>query len=152
GPTSTADRDASVKLELSKSLAGGLEAYTGPPTVTVLYRGYYRGQVPECGVKVDLKAMPDLIVTRPPPPEGAAIAVRADNDLNRGAIAIVLDCSGSMGGPLNANDLEKGKALPDNARIKLAIRALEETLNLVPEGTQISIRVFSDRESGPDKN
>src|SRR5207237_3540736 len=66
--------------------------------VAVALHAYFRGQTPEFKAAVRLTRSPDVIVSEADPPADAKarIAVRADGDLDLGAVAIVLDCSGSM--------------------------------------------------------
>ena len=72
--------------------------------------GYFRGQWLTSETEIKLSRTPELVINQLPPGSDAAVAVRAENDLDVGAIAIVLDFSGSMGElPLKPGQKEPAK-------------------------------------------
>ncbi|MDX2039325.1 MAG: hypothetical protein SFX72_21940 [Isosphaeraceae bacterium] len=112
-----------------------------PSSVTV--RGFYRGQMLERRTPVGIYPVADVTEISEAPPRLGTIAVRADEGVlqqygeGTGAIAIVLDCSGSM--------WEKGVELADS-RYRKATKALREVLNSIPAGTKVSIWVFGEKQ------
>src|SRR5262249_23236849 len=87
---------------------------------------------------------PDLIITLPPPPPAARFAVQTRRELDEhfsganAAIALVLDCSGSMDAPVKGGP----------TRWKAATKALQRVLRNLPRGVTVSLRVFSAKEHG----
>jgi hypothetical protein len=75
------------------------------------------------------------------PPQGAAVAVAAERNVlrrvarARGALTVVLDCSGSMGPP-------SGQPSFTPTRFQLVTRALRALLSDTPPGTTFSLWVF----------
>jgi hypothetical protein len=115
-----------------------------------LVRGYYRGQILGADSQVDLYFQPDIVATQLPVGEDTGLAVRAakeiENKFSKGAIAIVLDCSGSMWYPL---DPESKKDRHNTAeyfkrRFNKAVDALEQVLNGMDEGVIVSLWIFSN--------
>jgi hypothetical protein len=90
----------------------------------------YRGQLLEAKAEV-LPKSPDRIDYVFPPGDKAGIAVRMDKDFTYGAIAIMLDCSGSM--------TEKYKG---GTRFDQAASALGKLLAVIPKNTYVSLTVF----------
>ncbi len=132
--------------------------------VKLAAHGYFRGQWLKAETEIKLNRTPELIVARATPPYDAAVAVRASDDLDVGAISIVLDYSGSMAdrppgpdGKRPAPDWTK----PDSKN-QQALRTLREVLLGLPEGTPISLRLFGHKSDDalynrllnqlPDKN
>lgn len=115
----------------------------GKPRVeqsTVAARGFFRGQVFESVAPVEIHAIPEKSVVRPAAPDGlASVAARADRDVvnlygeGSGAIAIVLDCSGSMN---------------DRGKFAEAKQALISVLRSVPRGTAVSLWIFGQSYGG----
>src|SRR5262249_1793030 len=126
---------------------------------------YFRGQLRPVPQKVNVYLQPDIVWAQPKPPPTAGVAVRADpeihqrNALSRGAIAIVLDCSGSMA-PWYGYNLPpdqfpapyrayRNKTYMQHFGGKLckyheATKALDGLLRELPKGVQVSVTVFSD--------
>jgi hypothetical protein len=104
-------------------------------TLELLYRG--RWIKPHVNINLHLGA--DTIVNQHPRPEGAGIAIRAEENIPRGAVAIVLDYSGSMG-----NLLKSG---PRTSKIDLARNALRQVLTKLGDGTILSVWVFGHQIS-----
>ena len=104
-------------------------------------RGLFRGQRFALTTRIDLQRTPKVVAARQPRPATARVSVRAEDTvfersgLSRGAVAIVLDASGSMGPP-------EGKAYDGTTRYATATRALEQVLREMPAGTTVSLYVF----------
>jgi hypothetical protein len=123
------------------------EAEANPPRLpqveqtTLTLRALYRGQRLEQQTGIDLHPLPDRIVAHPPPPSHGSLAVRASPAIQQrfgasnGAIAIVLDCSGSMGPP-------QGEAYGPATKFNEATRALRGMLRRLPKGVTVSLWVF----------
>ena len=106
----------------------------------VVLHGFFRGQSLEARVQVEIEPIPQRVYYELPPPRGRALSIRADHRLQEqfgpggGAVAIVLDCSGSMGAD------ETHPQAP--RKWDLATRALEKVLRRLPRGTTVSVRAF----------
>jgi hypothetical protein len=116
-------------------------------SVKLAAHGYFRGQWLKAETEIKLNRTPETIVARATPPNDAAVAVRASDDLDVGAISIVLDFSGSMAALPPGPD---GKPRPDDwknpdSKNQQALRTLREVLLGVPEGTPISLRLFGHK-------
>jgi hypothetical protein len=110
------------------------------PAVKVTLQGYYRGQTPRAETTVSLDRSPVRIVSRFAPPEKAGFAGRADPSFH-GAVAIVLDYSGSMGErPDGTNDWKK----PDS-KFQQMMTVLPRVLADVPAGTHLSVRLYGHK-------
>jgi hypothetical protein len=102
-------------------------------------RGLYRGREFNLKTIVRLHPLPETVVSAPPLPLTASLAVRAPREVQaqgtaKGAIAIVLDCSGSMAAP---------RGQPETAsKFREAAAALKQVLQRVPRGTVVSIWIF----------
>jgi hypothetical protein len=107
----------------------------------VALHGFFRGQRLEATTPVDIYPVPDQITYQYPPPPRASIAVQAPKAAEEafgagmGALAIVLDCSGSMG------ELKDSDFNP-KTKYNEATKALREVLTRVPRGTVVSLWVF----------
>jgi hypothetical protein len=150
GPGQTS---ASLRCQLSSPLLRELEAKP-PPTPAaipseVLVRGWFRGQVLEGRIPVELYPVPDVAIYRHHLPERAGLAVRADRSLlerfgsGTGSVAFVLDCSGSMG-PAD------GEGYGPGTKIVQALGALAKVMRALPPGTRVSLWVFG-QAIGPRK-
>ena len=114
----------------------------GAPPPLIRLHGRFRGQVLHCEIPLTIAPTPEIVVRNDPPPPSASIAVQADTDLLRrygrseeGALAIILDCSGSMGPPVNSP--------PDSpSKFREVIRAVAQLLPRITRGTQISVYIF----------
>jgi hypothetical protein len=120
-----------------------------PGTVKLTAAGYFRGQWPRYETEITLNRTPDLVVAKAPPPPNAAVAVRAGDNLDLGAIAIVLDFSGSMaelppgpGGKPREPDWKN-----KDSKNQQALRTLQEVLLDLPQGTPISLRLFGHQKA-----
>lgn len=109
--------------------------------------GVFRGQRFEVRTDVQLHRLPDVVSRQHRLPLGG-VAVQAPRELydkyraGNSAIAIVLDCSGSMCAPLKPGDPPKEGV---KRRYDKALDALEGVLEKLPKGTTVSLRVFSQR-------
>ena len=105
-----------------------LDTRQDTPDVNVAMTAYYRGQiVPGAVAKLPVRPFPDLVVSRPQAKGGAQIAVRADEDLDMGALAIVFDCSGSMN---------------DGTKFSDAKAALRQFQDSIPAGVRVSLWAY----------
>ncbi len=101
--------------------------------------GLFRGHRPLAEAVVEDYALPDAAAALPDMPPGGKIAVQTPRNVyaryaeGTGAIAVVLDCSGSMNYP-------EGAAI---TRFVEAKRALDEVLAALPKGTQLTLWAFS---------
>jgi hypothetical protein len=125
-----------------------LDAGTSPPRSpsALLGRAYFRGRSLRKETVVDRHPTPTRRIVRTPPPSGGGLIVRADPGLIRGlglgggAVAIVLDASGSMG-PASG---QKGPS-----KFQEATEALKAVLSRLPDGTVVSLWVFGEALSNP---
>ncbi|QEL19440.1 vWA domain-containing protein [Limnoglobus roseus] len=80
-------------------------AGTANEATAVAVRGFFRGWKIDGRAPVNLYPVPEVIDTVVPPPPASVVSVRASPDAVRkfgsgeGAVAIVIDCSGSMAAP-----------------------------------------------------
>jgi hypothetical protein len=125
-----------------------------PVLTTIALDGIYRGQRIVGDTRVNLYPLPEIAQVQTQKPEKGSLAVRAHPDLlqqfapNRGAIAIVLDCSGSMWFPhedkIPYPSVPAGTKAPDDSRFVKAVGALESVLGeVVPQGTTVGLWIFS---------
>lgn len=115
-----------------------LDRLKDPQAIDLTLHGFYRGQTLTTAVaKLPIKPIPDLTVSRPPPPLTAQIAARAEDELDLGAIAIVFDCSGSMREPYD-DDVSKTKI----KKIDAAKSALAQFEKKLANGTLVSLWVY----------
>jgi hypothetical protein len=116
--------------------------------------GYFRGRTFASTTEVAIHPVPEVAAAGPGPiqPPQASLAVRADSAVigrfgeGTGALAIVLDCSGSMI-PGDPSSLVEANASPDS-KFQQAKRALARVLALVPKGTAVSIWIFGQARQG----
>jgi hypothetical protein len=114
-------------------------ADTGPADASrVVLRARYRGRVLDRAHDLILSPVPDVVVEHLQPPPTGRVAVRAGPEVGAqfgeplGMVAVVLDCSGSMG----------TRAGENQSRYDVAINALKEVLKGLPKGTGLSVWVF----------
>ncbi len=114
----------------------------------VAWRGLYRGRRLEGQTPISLHPLAESIFLERPAPRTAGVVMRAGPGLlekrgtARGALALVLDCSGSMGPP-------PGEEGADKSRFRQVTRALRTVLQKVPRGTTLSVWAFG-QAMGPD--
>jgi hypothetical protein len=106
-------------------------------------RGFFRGHRTGVVTDVRLHPEPNLVVSLPAPPRDGHVAVQTKRSLydyygaENTALALVLDCSGSM----------KAKRPGDKlTRYEKATRALRAVLKELPRGVTVSLRAFSAKE------
>lgn len=105
--------------------------------------GFLRGQIFERKTPVTIDPVPEVVAIGPAPPSPpqASLTVRADPSVidrfgeGNGAIAFVLDCSGSMIDPVPG-------------KFEEAKKALIAALRTVPRGTRLSILTFGQAGDG----
>ncbi len=108
--------------------------------------GFFRGRALELSCPVDYFAVPDRTAVSAPLPQTVGLAVRADTralkryGFGTGAVAIVLDCSGSMG--------RDPKDPMSVANYPTAVDALAKLLKELPPGTTINVWVFGQKMPG----
>ena len=98
----------------------------------------------DTSVPVDIYRLPDRIAATAPGLTTTAIAIRADSESRKkcgygtGAVAVVLDCSGSLGPVDRKNPKDKGLYAD-------ALRALDELMHKLPPGTILNVWVFGEK-------
>jgi hypothetical protein len=101
--------------------------------------GYFRGRVLRSSVAVNIHRSPTIHVTNPPISRAPRVAIRGlDRDTGdrfRGAVALVIDCSGSMGA-------KPGAPFDSSTKYAQAIHAIESLLRDIPSGTRLSVWTF----------
>ena len=141
--------DPTIQCRLENDLMpeGGGNAPRGDGS-TLSMRGLFRGQRLEAPTRIDLHPRAEVIARRHPAPERAGLAVRADEAVFRrlgegnGAVAFVLDCSGSMGAP-------KGQPFTKGTNYAVATRAVRQVLSELPAGITVSVYIFGARANKP---
>ena len=106
--------------------------------------GFFRGRTIEKSVPVDIYRLPDRIASTGPSLTSTAIAVRADPRIRAkygygsGTVAVVLDCSGSLGPVDRKNPKDRGL-------YSTALEALDVLIHDLPPGTTLNVWVFGQR-------
>lgn len=108
------------------------------------FNGYFRGQWLNSKSTIRLNRAPDRILTWVQPVQDAAVAVRASDDLDLGAIAIVLDFSGSMRETPTNRFNENTE--DSTCKYQQALKTIREVLLDLPQNTPLCIRVFGHGE------
>jgi hypothetical protein len=100
----------------------------------------FRGQLLHRETPIDIYPLPEITIRQFPLPEKASVAVRTRRDIQTrygsasGAVAFVLDCSGSM--------REREGADPSESRYTRSVQALRQILQKVPRDTTVSVWIF----------
>ena len=108
--------------------------------------GFFRGRTLDASTSVDFYPVADRTAVSTPLPKSVSLAVRADMNARKryglgvGAVAIVLDCSGSMG-----SDPKKPKSVP---LYPAAVDALARLLKGLPPGTIVTVWSFGQKTPG----
>jgi hypothetical protein len=125
---------------------------TTPRKTALIWHGRFRGLKLENPATVWLHPVAESTRVDGLPAEGGAVAVRAPAEVlarygsANGAVAIVLDCSGSTGPPA-------GEAMTEATRYRKLLRSLRKVLAAVPRGTTLSLWVFGEdtgRKDSPE--
>jgi hypothetical protein len=134
-----------LRLEIGSPLLERLESAPplspAPLPARVNWSALHRGFRVERVTEVSLCPRAEITSRRDESPQSAAVAVAADRallrqaGLARGALAIVLDCTGSMG-------TSTVQPTPQPTRFQLVSQALRTLLENVPAGTTVSLWVF----------
>lgn len=139
------DPPSPVTSRVVSPLAPAAEA--NPPSLPTVVNtslevtGLYRGQIIKQLLPVSVYLLPELRSNEYPIPANASVAIRAAGPVierygaGNGALAFVLDCTGSMGNP------EGGPPRP-GSKYAQALDAFRQILAGVPRGTQVSVWVF----------
>lgn len=126
-----------------------MPAAPGVKETTLALKCLYRGQRINATLPVNLHLVADTVVCRYPLPQRGSVAVRAAPEMHQrfgdgnGAVAIVLDCTGSMGPP-------KGQPFTDATKFAEATRALRQVVRKLPRNTTVSVWAFG-QAVGPEK-
>jgi hypothetical protein len=102
--------------------------------------GYFRGRKDAAPAAVERHPTPDAVAGRAPVPRPASVAVRTSRELQAkyglgtGSVAVVLDCSGSMG---------RDPAVPGSrGRYQECLDVFERVLGRLPPGVTLSVWTF----------
>jgi hypothetical protein len=108
--------------------------------------GYFRGHQSHRAVEVAVLGEPDIIWAHPPLPVQCQVAVQTKGSIydkvgvEKTAIALVLDCSGSM--RFKANDREV------DTKYEAAVKALKTVVGQLPDGVKVSLHAFGAESFG----
>lgn len=108
---------------------------------TLTTRALFRGQRLELQMKLQLHPLAELARVQHPQPQLCNLAVRSpkviqeQHGVSTGSLAIVLDCSGSMG-------VREGEDFAQKAKYAEATAALRQMLPKIPRGSLVSLWVF----------
>lgn len=117
-----------------------LESRRGTATLTAT--AYFRGHVERTPLDIAFDGRPHVVQTDLQPPPRAAVALRADVD--PGAVAILIDYSGSM---IQKWDKGNGKT-----KQEVVVNLLRDLLPNLPAGTRLSIRLMRQVEGTPGES
>ncbi len=112
------------------------EATPRPSQVT--WSGYFRGQKPVASTPIDLHPAAESVRVEYARPPKAGVAVRAEESLfaehgqGQGGVALVFDCSGSVG----------AVGTEERTRKSVATQTLRRILEKIPRGTRVSLWIF----------
>lgn len=153
----TTDKQASSALtfEFTPSSEGEPPRVPRADRTSATLRGIYRGQRIEKVTPINLHRLPETIVYQQPVTIRSGMAVRAAPQVHQqfapdnGAIAIVLDCSGSMG-PKEGVKYDRNTP----CRYHEATAGLKKVLEKLPDGVTLSLMVYSHewKVAGKPKN
>ncbi|WP_439630160.1 hypothetical protein [Gemmata sp.] len=152
-PVAVGDAPAALTVPLVNQLLVPNEdappATPAPVPSRVAVHALFRGQRIAGTLPVTVYPRPVVAENEFPPPRRASLAVRAPQGLIEkygaatGAVAFVLDCSGSMGAP-------EGEPFGPTAKFAQAVKVFEEVLRDLPAGTTVSVWAFG-QATGPGK-
>ncbi|MFK7768206.1 MAG: caspase family protein [Mariniblastus sp.] len=118
-----------------------LASHSTRNTPIIEVAGFFRGQPLHKTIGVHLHPTPDIFAVESERPTTARFAVKAASNLHgvhgtgSGAVAIVLDASGSMGASADSK-------FDSTAKYAEATRAIKQVLQSLPDGIKISVWVF----------
>lgn len=166
-------KEMTVPFWISTEASGPARPGFSKEAGTVKLRGVYRGQWLEKALSVHQQRIPEITARQVPAPPKAALAVRAPPEvferfaLGKGAVAIIVDCSGSMlWSELAENKqlLYKGKSYyQDYEKMRRdydaempcdyheATAALAKVLATIQPGTNLSVFAFGQRLRGANQ-
>lgn len=131
--------ESPVLNEAERKLPGSLDVEHAALTL----QGFFRGQLLDGRLPIDLHLRPETLVFGLPPSDRANVSLVCSPQLQQqlgngaGAVAFVLDCSGSMGPPQGASGSSPTKYAE-------AVTALREVLAKLPAGVRVSVWVFGE--------
>ena len=139
-----------VSLDAAAAFQLRYEDFLDNTNATVVFHALYRGQHVRNEVKIE-RPPPDVIVRHTLGPEKVGFAVRMEKALDYGAIAIVLDNSGSMDYVYPAKtpaDIGRkaDKSQKEDSRFDYALKAIKQVLEKIPNGTNLSIIAFAGKQ------
>lgn len=153
----TGDKQSSSALafEFTPSSEGEPPRVPKADKTSATLRGLYRGQRIEKATPINLHRLPETVVYSQPVMLKSGIAVRAAPQVHQqfapdnGAVAIVLDCSGSMG---PKEGVKYDRDTP--CKYHEATGALKKVLQKLPDGVTLSVIVYSHegKVAGKPKN
>jgi hypothetical protein len=126
----------------------------GPNRLNGSLHGLYRGQQITLPTPITVYHTPDIAITQHFTKLPAALAVRANEKIHEqfapqnGALAIVLDCSGSMRDKSAKEGAEETYTRKTKCKWRDAVQMLEKVLSDLPEGIMVSVWVFSHLKKG----
>ncbi|MBN9121191.1 MAG: VWA domain-containing protein, partial [Planctomycetes bacterium] len=141
-PISTAPGDTTLSRNLTRP-ALPRPLVPKAQTEALVIDGFFRGRSLRETIPVDFYPVPDRTAVSAPLPQTVGIAVRADDrtqalyGFGTGAVAIVLDCSGSM-----ARTPTSAGLYPE------ALDAFEKLLRGLPPGTVVTVWAFGQKTLG----
>jgi hypothetical protein len=111
----------------------------------VRLKGYFRGRTLDSITNIQVQLQPTQHAVSLPRPKTARVAVRApqhqQTDATSGSLAIVLDCSGSMGAP-------RGQTFDSTAKYAQSLEAVKRILTELPTGIRLSVWTFGQAGQG----
>ncbi len=135
--------EAALTCQLVNPLNDEGDPRVEPPraAASLVIHGFFRGQSFEFRTKLDLHRAADIVVDHPPRLESAGVALQTEAPVRsrlgtvQGAIAFVVDASGSMGPP-------EGQPADANTKYAIAVKTLERVLRELPAGLIVSVYQF----------
>lgn len=116
----------------------------GHDSADIGINGYFRGRQVSSNIAVNFHLLATQHYVSGPVSKSPQVAVRSPlaNHTNhyRGSIAIVLDCSGSMGSV-------QGQTFDDSTKYAQAVQAVEQIVKELPAGTRLSVWTFGQAGS-----
>ena len=128
-------RPTALTCQLLNPLNGEGDPRSEPAraAASLMIQGFFRGQTFEFRTKLDLHRAADIVVDHPPRLEMAGVALQTEAPVRsrlgtaQGAVAFVVDASGSMGPP-------EGKAADEKTNYAVALKAAGASVRRVAAG------------------